>query len=71
MSILASFDRFVVLPQSSSPDGDSNFGSISASLQISNTIFVVRQIATNSRSEGTHFVSSETQEHLFSILKPG
>ena len=70
MSILASFDRFVVLPQSSSPDGDSNFGSISASLQISNTIFVVRQIA-NSRSEGTHFVSSETQEHLFSILKPG
>ena len=26
------------------------------------------QIATNRRSEGTHFVSSETQEHLFSIL---
>ena len=26
------------------------------------------QIATNCSSEGTHFVSSETQEHLFSIL---
>ena len=42
MSSLASFDRFVVLPCSSSPDQGNNSGSISLSLQTSDTTLAVR-----------------------------
>ena len=42
MSSLATFDQFVVFPCRSSPDKDNNFGSISVSLQTSNTILAVR-----------------------------
>ena len=42
MSSLASFDQFVVLPCSSSPDKGNNIGSTSASLQTFDTILAVR-----------------------------
>ena len=42
MSSLASFDRFVFLLCSSSPDKGNNFGSISQSSQTSGTIRAVR-----------------------------
>ena len=59
MPSLASFDRFLVLPWSSSPGRGNNFGSISVSLQTSDTILAVRSDKSLCLMLTKHFLTAD------------